>query len=599
MYDLKLNSQNVRDGSYYLITRLFAKYIKPQIKTLLSSILCMFVVALTTAVNVWLMQPILDQVFVQKKHVMLFVVPIAVIVNSIIKGAAAFYQTAGMKKVGQDVITDIQMQLYKHLIYADVTFFHNNPPGKLISRFTNDINTIRKSISDVFTTAIGEVITLLGLVCIMFYQNAKLAVTAFFVFPLTFFVIIKLGRKMRNLAHGVQEQLGWFTVRLDETFQNMGVIKSYCREEYEIARARKVLDKMKFIYRKSIFVESISPPLMETLGGAAVALVILYGGMEVMSDHITPGAFFSFIVALFMTYRPLRAISTLHHAIQEGSVSIKRIFKMLDAQCEIRDTETSKDVRYFKNYDIAFKNVSFSYENEKSVHDEKKILNNLNIYIPQGKTVALVGSSGVGKTTVLNLLQRFYDPDDGTITIGSVDIRTIKLHCLRHTIALVSQDADLFDDTIAENIRYGKLDATEEDVQTAANAAAAHDFIILFKEGYNTRIGKHGEKLSGGQKQRIAIARAILKNASILLLDEATSALDSVSEKQVQQALENLKKGRTTVVIAHRLSTIEAADIIYLVSEGRALESGTHHELLQKNREYANLYEQYKGHRID
>jgi subfamily B ATP-binding cassette protein MsbA len=330
---------------------------------------------------------------------------------------------------------------------------------------------------------------------------------------------------------------------------------------------------------------------MEMLGGIVVAAVIVYGGTQVIEGGTTPGAFFSFIASLLMLYKPLKTLSNLNTALQEGLAASRRFFTMLDEKPEIVHDD-SIVMPQFNNYNIRFNNVYFAY------NANKKILDGINISIPQGKTVALVGSSGSGKTTIFNLLQRLYDPDFGTISIDGYDICDIPLRSLRHLIGLVSQEITLFDDTIRENIRYGRLDASEEEIIDAAMAAAAHDFIVDLPDGYDTQIGQQGVKLSGGQRQRIAIARAMLKNAPILLLDEATSALDAISEKQVQMALEYLKKGRTTIVIAHRLSTIENADLIYVISDGVVQEYGTHQELLEKGNEYTLLYQQYKEAKV-
>ncbi len=568
--------------------RLFSEHVRLQGKQLQLAIFCMIIISVTTSIGAWLMQPVLDDIFVKKNLKMLYIVPFVVILNAVVKGVASFLQSSTMKRIGQKIITDIQLRLYSHLIYSDMNFLTEYASGNLISRFTNDINAMRKAVSDVITSGIMELFTLIGLIGVMFYQSFSLAIIALFMIPLAFFPIIKLGRKMRKIAKSIQEELGGFTVRLDETFQNTRIIKSYCREEYEISRAKKIIDRFLELYKRGAYVESASSPIMETLGGAAIAVIVWYGGSEVISGNTTPGAFFSFVAALLMAYRPLKAISQLNTSLQEGLAACKRLFTMLDEEPTIFDDITLKEAK-FNSYNIEFKNVFFSYK------DDFKILDGVNIFIPQGKTVALVGTSGSGKTTILNLLQRLYDANYGDILIDGKDITNVRLKSLRDSMALVSQEVALFDDTIKENIRYGKLDATDEELIDAALAAAAHDFIINLPDGYETQIGQGGVRLSGGQRQRIAIARAILKNAPILLMDEATSALDAISEKQVQMALEYLKKGRTTIVIAHRLSTIESADLIYVISEGKVPEFGTHEELLKLGGEYTQLYEKYKS----
>ena len=575
------------DSGFYLISRLFSDHIKSKASLIFIAVVCMVIVAGTTAVNALMMKPVLDDIFLAKDHKMLYLIPLAVIINALIKGVATFYQQITLKRIGQKILTEIQLRLYAHLIYADMRFLNDYPSGNLISRFTNDINAMRRTITDVCTGFIVELFTIVGLISVMVYQSVQLTIIALIVFPLALYPLSRLGKKMRKVAKSIQEELAGFTVRLDETFQNTRIIKSYCREEYEISRAGRIIDRFLEIYRKAAYLESASSPIMETLGAIAVALIIAYGGSQVISNTTSPGAFFSFIASLLMLYKPLKTISNLNTSIQEGLSASKRLFVMLDAETHIID-RPSKQLTNLTHYNIKFSNVYFSYKSGK------KILVGINLTIPEGKTVALVGSSGSGKSTIFSLLQRLYDPDFGDVTINGKNIKNIRLKALRESIAYVSQETTLFDDTIRENIKYGRLNATEEEIIDAALAAAAHDFIIDLPDGYDTQIGQHGFKLSGGQRQRIAIARAILKNAPVLLLDEATSALDTISEKQVQVALEYLKKGRTTIVIAHRLSTIENADLIYVISDGAVKESGNHKELLEKGGEYADLYKKYK-----
>ncbi len=575
------------DSSFYLISRIFSEHVSSKTYPIVLAVLCMLVVSITTAVNAWLMQPVLDDIFLKRNHTMLYLIPLAVIINAVIKCAASFYQTTTLKVIGQNILTEIQLRLYSHIIYADTKFLTEYPSGNLISRFTNDISSMRKMVTDTISGLIVDLFTIVGLIGVMVYQSLQLTIVALVIFPLAIYPIRKLGRRMRKVARDMQEELSDFTVRLDETFQNTKVIKSYCREEYEVSRARKIIDRFLGIYRKAAIIESASSPIMETLGAVAIAAIIMYGGSQVIAGTTTPGSFFSFIACLLMMYKPLKTLSNLNTSLQEGLSASRRLFVMLDEKPEIID-DLNLPLTHFKNYNIKFSNVYFSYKHNK------KILDGINITIPQGKTVALVGSSGAGKTTIFNLLQRLYAPDYGDITIDNKSIASIRLSSLRESIGLVSQEVTLFDDTVRENIRYGRLNATEEEIMDAAMAAAAHDFITDLPDGYETQIGQQGVKLSGGQRQRIAIARAMLKNAPVLLLDEATSALDIVSEKQVQMALEYLKKGRTTIVIAHRLSTIEKADLIYVISDGQVKEYGTHKELLENGSEYAQLYKKYK-----
>lgn len=585
----KFKAVNKYESGFYLLSRIFSEHVKQYSKSIMLAVLCMIMVSIVTAINAWMMEPLLDDIFLKKDSTMLYLIPLAVIGLAIVKGLATFFQATTMKMVGQKIITDIQLRLYSHLIYSDMKLLNEHPSGNLISRFTNDINAMRRTVTDVITGSVTELFTVIGLIVVMFYQSLVLTVVALVILPLAFYPLIKLGQRMRKLARSMQEEIAGFTVRLDETFQNVRIIKSYCREEYEISRAGRIIDRMLNFYRKTAKVESASSPIMETMGAVSVALVVVYGGMQVIAGETTPGSFFSFITALLLLYKPLKTMSNLNNAVQEGLSASRRLFMILDIEPEVLDQNVKNDTG-FKNYNINFANVYFSYKSNN------KILDGISLNIPQGKTVALVGSSGGGKSTIFNLLQRLYDPDYGDITIDNKNIKNVTLKTLRKSIALVSQEVALFDDTIRENIRYGRLDATDEEILDAAMAAAAHDFIINLPDGYETNIGQHGHKLSGGQRQRLAIARAILKNAPILLLDEATSALDTISEKQVQMALEYLKKGRTTIVIAHRLSTIENADLIYVVTDGIIKESGTHSQLLEQGGEYSHLYKKYKKH---
>ena len=585
---MKNKEKNKYNNSWYILKRLLINYIKPLSRKFILAVFCMIVVSCTTAINAWLIQPTLDNIFVSKDKSMLYVIPLVILFNAVINGAASFYESAIMKRIGQQIVVNIQIELYQHLIYADLKFLTKYPSGNLISRFTNDINTLKVTSSQIFTGIIKEVITLIALIGVMFYQSFSLALASLLVFPLAFYPIIRLAKKMRKVSKNIQEKLADFTVRLDETFQNIKVIKSYCREKYEISRAKAILDKFLSIYKKAAYIESASSPFMEVLGGVAFALVIIYGGTQVIEGETTPGAFFSFITALLLAYKPLKAISNLNTTMQEGLTASKRLFKMLDIKPEIK-LEESQSIDKLHKFDIKFQDVFFSYKHSQN------ILNGVDIDIKQGQTVALVGSSGVGKSTILNLLQRLYDVNSGSISIGGVDIKNIKLDVLRKNIAFVSQEINLFDDSIMGNIRYGRLEAPDTDILDAAMAAVAYDFIADLPQQYEAQIGQGGVKLSGGEKQRLAIARAILKNAPILLLDEATSALDTISEKKVQLGLEYLKKGKTTIIIAHRLSTIETANVIFVLSsEGKIIESGDHQALLLKAGEYSKLYKQYK-----
>lgn len=588
----KKNKQFDKDystKSYDIARRMFKEYIHPEIKMITVAILCLLIIAFSTAINAWLMQPVLDDVFMKQKNGMLFLIPIALFVNSIVKGIAEFYQSSSMKIIGQRIVANVQKKLYIHLIHSDMKFFHDNSTGNLLSKFMNEINVMKRSITEVFIGTVRDCITLVALIGLMFYQSWSMSLIFMLVFPIMFFPVIKLGKKMRRTARKIQNELSTFAVRLDETFKNISVIKSFCKEKYEINRAEQALNDVVNSYKKSAYIESTVAPMMEVAGGITISLAIWYGGISVLDHSLTPGEFFSFITALLMCYRPLKSVSQLNTLLQEGLAAAQRLFEVMDQEILIKNCNNVKQVT-IKSYEIVFENVCFSYKKCR-----KGVLNNLNMTIKSGQTVALVGTSGVGKSTILQLLQRFYDADKGRILIDGYDIKQIPLKQLRNSIALVSQDTAMFDETIDYNIRYGRMMASHEEIIEASKAAAAHDFIVNMPDEYATHVGQAGLKISSGQKQRIAIARAILKDAPILLLDEATSALDAVSETKVQHALNNLKKGRTTIIIAHRLSTIESADLIYVISDGKAAEFGTHKELLNKSERYSKLYSHYKN----
>lgn len=544
----------------------------------------MLVIAATTAANAWMMQPVMDRIFVEKNHQLLLIIPVAVFVIAVVKGLAAFEQAVTMKYISQRITTDMQLDLYRHLINSDIAMFNDQSSGKLISRFSNDIGIIRRNLSNVMVGLARDSVTVIFLVAVMFYQSLTLSLITFLVFPLAILPVLKLGRKMRKLSDRTQDEMGNYTARLDDTFQGVRMVKAYGNEEYEIGKAREFMESIFKLYTKAARNESASSPIMESLAGIAIALVIWYGGNQVLNNITTPGAFFSFIAALIMAYKPAKSLSSMNNNLQEALAAVKRVFDVLDTEPKIKDSPNAKELN-FTRADIELRDVNFSYNKEKSA------LSGVNIKAESGKRIALVGASGAGKSTIMNLILRFYDPDSGAVIIGGEDIKNVTTVSLRNKIAVVSQEATLFDDTIRANIKYGRMDASEDEILAAAKSASAHEFISEQPQGYDTEIGQQGLRLSGGQRQRIAIARAMLRNAPILLLDEATSALDTVSEQQVQQALERLMSGRTTVIIAHRLSTIINSDLIYVMEGGKVVEHGTHDELLAQKGAYTKLYE--------
>ena len=427
-------------------------------------------------------------------------------------------------------------------------------------------------------------LTLVFLVALMFYQDWLLALVAFFAFPLGMLPIVRIGRRMRRVSANTQVQMGEFTTLLDETFQGARHVKAYGMEDYETGRATRIVNAVFGLQWRATRTRSATRPIMETLAGLAVAVIVLYGGSQVIGGGTTPGTFFSFIGALLLAYQPMKSLANFNVSLQEGLAAAQRIFTLLDLEPAIRDAADAMPLRLERGA-VRLDAVRFAYVEGHTA------LYGLAIEIPAGRTVALVGPSGAGKSTILNLIPRFYDVDSGSVTVDGQDVRSVTLASLRAAIALVSQDITLFDDSVRANIAYGKPNATGDEIVQAAKDAAAHDFITELHNGYDTHVGGHGVKLSGGQRQRIAIARAMLRDAPILLLDEATSALDSESERQVQEALARLMKGRTTIVIAHRLSTVLDADCIYVLDKGRVVESCRHGELLARNGLYSRLYQ--------
>lgn len=539
----------------------------------------MITVAGATASYAYLTGPLIDDIFVKKDSAMMAILPLIVCVIALVNGLATYGSTYTMRCLGQRVITDMQQKLYRHILQSDFAHITGESSGKIVSRFTNDINTLRASISIVITGIAKESFTLIFLVGMMFYRNPTLAVIAFTAFPVAIYPVIRLGKRMRKISHKTQEELGVFTSKLDETFKSIKVIKAYQQEEWEIARAKTVMERIYILFTKAIRNQAASSPIVETISGFSVAAVIWYSGAQ----HLSGGEFLSFMAAALLAYKPAKALSGINTTLEEGLAAAQRLFVMLDTKPTITDKPSAKPLE-FAGGEIIFDNVHFKYNHEKIA------LRGISMNVPSGKTVALVGPSGGGKSTIMNLILRLYDIESGHIKIDGQDITNITIDSLRKHIGFVSQEINLFDDTVLANIAYGRPDASHDEVISAAKSAAAHEFIATLPQGYNTIIGEGGLTLSGGQRQRLSIARAMLRNAPILLLDEATSALDQISEKKVQEALGILMQGRTTIVIAHRLSTVINADIIYVIKHGKIVEAGKHDELLLKNGEYGKLY---------
>jgi len=566
-----------------LIKRLAGTYIAPHWRSLVLAMALMLISAVMTGSMAKMMEPIVDKVFTDKNPEMLWPVAIGVFLVFSIRGLATYGQAVIINRLGLHVVSNVNRDMFAHLVSADLAYFHGRQSGQLISRFISDTAMMRTAVIESLTGAGKNTFTVIALICVMFYQDWKLSLVSLFVFPAVAYFVSKLGRKLRKVSNTMQIETGELTSMLNQSFQGNKHVKSYVMEEYEKTRINKIIGNIFRLMNKSFRTSAIVSPVSETLSGLAIVTIIVYGGYQVIDGTSTSGKLFSFITAFLLAFEPMKRLAKLSNTLQTGLAATDRLFKMLDIPPNIRDKDGAK-VLNANNPVVVFDNVSFTYQ------DGSKALRGVSFEAPAGKTTALVGASGAGKSTILNLIPRFYDVTNGTIRIGEKDVRDVTLKSLRKNMALVSQESAIFNDTIRDNIAYGSLHATEKDIVAAAKLAAAHDFIMELTKGYNTRVGENGVKLSGGQRQRISIARAMLKNAPILLLDEATSALDTNSERLVQSALERLQKGRTTIVVAHRLSTIIGADIIHVLDGGKIVESGSHTDLLAKNGAYARLY---------
>jgi subfamily B ATP-binding cassette protein MsbA len=565
------------------VWRLARDFMRPHGKRVILAFLLMGLAAGSTAGRAWLMQPVLDRIFVAHEGSMLLLIAGAALALALAKGLADYGATVLMNRIGQRVIADVQIALFARLMRADLAYFHANPTGTLISRFTSDALLLRNAAASVIAGIGKDAVTVVFLIGVMFYQDWLLALVSFFVFPLAIRPIVGIGRRIRRVAANTQAEIGQFTTLLSQTFQGARHVKAYGMEEYEERRVVGLIERVFMLIDRNTRTRSRASPMMETLGGIAIAVVILYGGHQVISGARTPGALFSFITALLLAYQPLKSLANLNASLQEGLAAAQRIFEVLDLEPMIRDIPGARPL-HIAGGEIRFDDVRFGYVPGILAIDRTSLT------IPAGHTVALVGPSGAGKSTMLNLIPRFFDVAAGSISIDSQDVRSVTLASLRAAIALVAQEVSLFDDTVRANIAYGRFGASAAEIEEAARAAAADAFIRELPCGYDTLVGEHGVRLSGGQRQRIAIARAMLKNAPILLLDEATAALDSEAERQVQSALNTLIRGRTTLVIAHRLSTIQRADLICVMNRGQIVETGRHAELLAQGGLYARLH---------
>ena len=572
-------------NSYALVKRIF----KTQVFRYLSQFLVIFafiiISALSTAGVAWLLDPAIKKIFIEKNKVLLFLIPAAIIFAFMLKSLSTYIIRIKTIKISFNIIKNIQILMAEKILKSDTSYIISKHSGKFISNFTSDTGTLLGVINGIAISAIKEFITLIALMSLMFYQNWKLSFLAIIMIPVAAFFTRKLGKKMGKFVNKSLEASEIFTKSLSEILKATSIIKIFQKEDQELKNFKNVIEDRIDIMSRVEKTRLGAGPVMETITGMAVAIVVFAGGYLSIQNKIEVGSFFSFLTALMLAYQPVRALAGVNIGINEGIAAAKRIYTLLDNVNEISDHVKSENL-IIKNKDIVFENVTFSYP------DGTIALKNISTKIKGGSTVALVGKSGSGKSSFINLIPRFYNITSGDIKIDGQSIRNLNIVSLRKEIALVSQEIILFDDTIKSNIAYGKINASDEEILTASNNAVADEFIKKLPNGYDSIIGENGVMLSGGQKQRLSIARAMLKNSSIILLDEATSALDTESETKVKYAIDNLIKNRTTIVIAHRLSTIKNANKIIVLNEGQLVAEGTHEELIQNSKDYQKLYDQ-------
>lgn len=557
--------------------------VRPYWKRLAVAMVCMVGYGLSQSAMAYMIKPTVDDIFINQLNDMRLTIALALMAIFSIKGISAYFQNYLMQWVGERIITEYRILLYAHLQKLSLSFFDKNSTGELMSRITNDVNRIQGSVTSVITTSVRDLFTVFGLAAVMIYMDWFLALIALLVFPVCMIPLVKLGRMLRKVTTKSQESMGRINVSLHETIGGVRIVKAFCKEDFEGQRFANEAFHQFRLKVKDVAIRAISSPLMEFFGGCAIVAILLYGGSRIESNTLTVGQFSSFLAATLLLYEPVKRMSNMWNELQSGLAAATRIYEILDAPTEVEEEASATSAPPTIKEGIQFKNVSFAYV------EGQPVLKNINLTVPAGSILALVGNSGGGKTTMVNLLPRFYNVTEGSILFDGHDIKDYTLHALRSQIAIVTQQTFLFNDTVRANIAYSRPEATEEEIIAAAKAAYTWDFIQKMPGGLDEVIGESGVLLSGGERQRISIARALLSNRPILILDEATSSLDTQSEMYVQKALENLMQGRTTFVIAHRLSTVRKADHIVVMSGGKIVEEGTHEELLPLGGLYKRL----------
>ena len=568
-----------------VMKRLYHGYTKKYLKKIFLAVFLSLFVAISTSSIAWLLDPAIEKIFIEKDQTLIIIIPVLIIIAFATKGISLYLAKVVMITVGENVKKDVQSDMMKTLLKADTQVIDNKHSGGFIANLLNDVGMITNLITVAVLNLFKDSLTLIGLLFVMFYQNWKLALFAMIMIPLASITAKSLGKRIGKVSTEAMERSEKLVTYLMEMFKNHKLMKIFQNEKYEETKSQKRIDD---VMKKSIKIGTVFvrvSPIMETLTGVMIAGLIFYSGKLIINNELDINNFFSFLAAMMLAYQPVRSLATLNMSINQGLSAAKRILPVIDEKNLISDKETDPNLE-ISDGNIILKSIDFSYGK-----DEDKVLKSVNLKFMGGKTTSLVGSSGAGKSTILNLIPRFYDPMSGDILIDNQSIYNSKITSLRKNISLVSQDTTLFDDTIKNNIAYANLEATDEEIKEAAQLSFASEFIEKLPNKYDTMIGENGVRLSGGEKQRLSIARAMLKKSTIILLDEATSSLDAETENKIQKAITTLTKNKTTIVIAHRLSTILGSDKIYVIDSGRVVDEGNHEELLNNSAIYKNFYE--------
>ena len=562
-------------------SRIVFHYLMSHKLKIILALLMMVISAAATGLHAWLVRPALDEVLIKGNKEMLFLIPIAIIIVTLCKGLATYTHSYQMSKVAHSIIAKLQTQMFEKLMYLNMKFYNDSKSGNLISRLINDTYYLRLAIVKSVTGIIKDVLVIIFLLGNMFYQSWTLTLFAFFAFPLAIWPIRKIGKSIRKITYTIQNEIAVFSNVLAESIKGIRQVKAYSRENYEKQRAFETISFIQKYFTKSAFISNRLSPLMEFIGSLAVALSIYAGGVFVLNESMTTGQFMSFLVSLLLAYQPVKALGNLNISVQEGLAGAERIFKLLDTSEKNMENISPKKTIDLDG-DIVFKDVSFAY-------NDNTVLDKISLRIPKGKKVALVGLSGSGKSTIANIILRLYDNYSGSILINSKDIKELDLTDVRNSVSIVTQETILFNESIFNNIKYGNLKATDEEISLVAKNAGVSSFSEELDQKLDTVIGENGIKLSGGQRQRIAIARALIKDAPLLIMDEATSSLDNITENKIHETINSLMNNKTKLIIAHRLSTIEDADIIYVLDKGKIESQGKHEELISKSTIYKKL----------